>query len=205
MSVIILDYGLGNLRSLSWALERIGCVHSISSDKKVIESSQKLIIPGVGSFGEARKNLDSLDLTDFIRFYAKKSSNKIFGICLGMQLLFEGSEESPGVLGLSVLKGFYKKLDAETSHVPHMGWNNLEPLKTGSDFSYLSEIKKDADFYFVHSYGLLDTTLKNHLKSLRGNQNFVSYIEHQNLTCTQFHPEKSHRQGLTLLKNWVNS
>ena len=205
MSVVVLDYGLGNLRSLSWALERIGCVHTISSDKEVIESSHKLIIPGVGSFGEAIKNLDSLDLTDFIRFYAKKTSNKILGICLGMQLLFEGSEESPGVLGLSVLKGLYKKLDAETSHVPHMGWNNLEPFKKGSDFSYLSDIKKDEDFYFVHSYGLLDTTLKKHLKTLRGNQYFVSYIEHQNLTGAQFHPEKSHLPGLTLLKNWVNS
>ena len=205
MSVIVLDYGLGNLKSLSWALERIGCVHSISSDKEVIESSQKLIIPGVGSFGEARKNLDRLDLTDFLRSYAKKNSNKIFGICLGMQLLFEGSDESPGVLGLSVLKGFCKKLDAETSHVPHMGWNNLEPQKNGSDFSYLSEIKTDSDFYFVHSYALLDTTEKKHLKTLRGNQSFVSYVEHQNLTCAQFHPEKSHLSGLMLLKNWVNS
>ena len=205
MSVVILDYGLGNLRSLSWALERIGCVHSISSDKNVIESSQKLIIPGVGSFAEAVKNLDNLDLTDFIKFYAKKSSNKIFGICLGMQLLFEGSEESPGILGLSVLEGFCKKLDAETSHVPHMGWNNLEPLKKDSNFSYLSDIKTDADFYFIHSYGLLETTAKKYLKSLRGNQYFISYIEHQNFTCAQFHPEKSHLQGLTLIKNWVNS
>ena len=76
MSVVVLDYGLGNLRSLSWALERIGCVHKISSDKEVIENSHKLIIPGVGSFGEAIKNLDSLDLTDFIKFYAEKPVTK---------------------------------------------------------------------------------------------------------------------------------
>ncbi len=205
MSVVILDYGLGNLRSLSWVLDRIGCIHSVSSDKAIIEKSQKLIIPGVGSFGKAIKNLDNLDLIDFLRAYAGNPCNNLLGICLGMQLLFEGSEEAPDVAGLSILKGCYEKLDNQTSHVPHMGWNNLERRERDSDFTYLTNIKIDSDFYFVHSYGLLNTKTKKHLKSLRGNQHFVSYIEHQNLTCTQFHPEKSHFSGHMLLKNWINS
>ena len=205
MAPVILDYGLGNIKSLSWVLDRIGCIHSVSSDKATIEKSQKLIIPGVGSFGKAMKNLEDLGLKEFLQAYARNPSNKLLGICLGMQLLFEGSEEAPGVEGLSILKGFYQKLDAKTSHVPHMGWNNLETREKHIDFSYLENIKADSDFYFAHSYALLETKIKKHLKSLRGNQHFVSYIEYRNCTCTQFHPEKSHASGQMLLENWIGT
>lgn len=205
MALVILDYGLGNLKSLSWALERLECVHIVSSDKTVIENSEKLIIPGVGSFGKAIENLDNLDLTEFLKTYASKPNNKVLGICLGMQLLFNGSEESPSVEGLSILEGFYEKLNDTTSHVPHMGWNNLESTGKDDSFRYLKNIDAASDFYFVHSYGLLNSKIKKHAKSLRGSQHFVSYIEHNNLTCTQFHPEKSHLAGHTLLKNWADS
>lgn len=205
MSVVILDYGLGNLKSLFWALERIGCHPTVSSDINIILKAEKLIIPGVGSFGEARKNLDQLRLPDFLKDYAADMSKKVLGICLGMQLLFDGSEESPGVPGLSLLEGTFKRFDDKLSHVPHMGWNNLEPVTEGVNLKYLSNVGARPDFYFVHSYGLFDAKFKNHARTLHGSKLFTSYIEHENITCAQFHPEKSHMAGLTLLKNWVNA
>ena len=200
----LINYGMGNLGSVKRTFDILNIENKIIVNPEDVQSCEKLVLPGVGNFAKAMDILNKEGWTETIIQHVNKNK-PLLGICLGMQLLFEGSEESPGVLGLSVLKGFYKKLDAKTSHVPHMGWNNLEPRKAGSNFSYLSDIKADADFYFVHSYGLLDTTSKKHLKSLRGNQHFISYIEHQNFTCAQFHPEKSHLPGLTLLKNWVNS
>lgn len=205
MSVVILDYGLGNLKSLSWALERIGCKHSVTSDYNAISSSKKLIIPGVGSFGQAKKNLDNLDLTDVIRKYANDESNRILGICLGMQLLFEGSDESPGVEGLSLLQGTFRKLDDTHARVPHMGWNNFEVSEGDMNFKYLSDVNKINDYYFVHSYALSCETPYKSAKTLHGLQYFTSYVEHENVVCAQFHPEKSHLAGLTLLKNWIAS
>ena len=204
MTVSVLDYGLGNLKSLSWALERIGCNFVITSDKDAILSSPKIIVPGVGAFGKAIGNMHSLDLFDVIKEVADKENTKLFGICLGMQIFFEASEESPETKGLSLLSGGFEKLDSKVSYVPHIGWNNLE-FKNKSNFKYLSNIDEDADFYFVHSYGLIDTNISNVVVTNRGSQRFVSYVEHNNITCAQFHPEKSHLNGLKLLKNWVES
>jgi len=204
MTISILDYGLGNLKSLSWALERIGCDYIITRDKDELLSSDKIIVPGVGSFGQAIENIHSLDLFKVIKKVATRKGTKLFGICLGMQIFFEGSDESPQTKGLSLLSGKFEKLEASVSHVPHMGWNNLE-LKNTCNFKYLENIEESADFYFVHSYGLLDTNATNFAYTNRGGQSFISYLENENITCAQFHPEKSHLNGLKLLKNWVES
>jgi len=202
VTVIVLDYGLGNLKSLSWGLDRIGCSYKITDDPEELSQAKQLIVPGVGSFGQAMSNLNSLGLKGLIFDLVSNKKIKILGICLGMQILFEGSDESAGVDGLSVLEGFFNRLDDKTSHVPHMGWNNLENRKQ-MDSKYLLDVPTDADFYYVHSYGLLETSIVKHWMSIRGEQGFVAYLEHENITCAQFHPEKSHMSGLRLLKNWV--
>lgn len=204
MTVSMLDYGLGNIKSLSWALDRIGCDYVITSNKDELSSSSKIIIPGVGAFGQAIENIHSLGLFDVIKEVATNKKNKLFGICLGMQIFFEGSDESPETKGLSLLTGRFEKLDPSVSYVPHMGWNNLE-LENKSNLKYLGNIEESADFYFVHSYGLINTNLINIATTDKGGQSFVSYLEHDNITCAQFHPEKSHLNGLKLLKNWVES
>ena len=202
MTVSLLDYGLGNLKSLSWALDRVGCNYVITSDKDELLSSSKIIVPGVGAFGQAIENIHSLGLFDVIKEIAANKETRLFGICLGMQIFFEGSDESPETKGLSLLTGRFKKLDANVSYVPHMGWNNLE-TENNSNLEYLGNIEENADFYFVHSYALINTNAINIATTVRGGQSFVSYVEHDNIACAQFHPEKSHLNGLKLLKNWV--
>jgi len=204
MTICIIDYGLGNVKSLSWALERIGSDFVITNDRKTIFSSDKIIVPGVGAFGQAIENMHSLRLFNVIKECAAREGVKLLGICLGMQIFFDGSEEAPRTEGLSLLNGRFEKLDATVSHVPHMGWNNLE-FRAGSNFKYLDNIEENADFYFVHSYGLSHTNSLNIATTDRGGRSFVSYVENDNITCAQFHPEKSHINGLRLLKNWVGS
>ena len=204
MTVSILDYGLGNLKSLSWALDRIACNHVITRNKDEILSSTKIIVPGVGAFGQAVENIHSLGLFDVIKEIAANKEKRLFGICLGMQIFFEGSDESPKTKGLSLLTGRFEKLDASVSYVPHMGWNNLESGHK-SNLKYLGNLDEDADYYFVHSYGLMNTNQLNFATTDRGGKSFVSYVECENITCAQFHPEKSHLNGLKLLKNWVES
>jgi len=204
MTVSILDYGLGNLKSLSWALDRVGCKYVITSNKNELLSSSKIIVPGVGAFGKAIENIHSLGLFNVIKEIAANNDTRFFGICLGMQILFEGSDESPETEGLSLLTGRFEKLDASVSYVPHMGWNNLKS-ENNSRLKYLENIEENADFYFVHSYGLINTGEINIATTERGGSSFVSYVEHDNITCAQFHPEKSHLNGLRLLKNWIES
>lgn len=204
MKIVVLDYGLGNLKSLGWALNRIGHDYEVSNDPQVLSESDRLIVPGVGAFGQAIANIKSLGIQDLLKELILEHKIKTLGICLGMQILFEGSAESPGISGLSVLEGCFHRLNDEVSHVPHMGWNNLE-YKDGIWPMYLVGVPEQTDFYFVHSYGLLETTIEQHWMTLRGEEEFVSYLECDNITCAQFHPEKSHSSGLKLLMNWVEN
>jgi len=204
MTVHILDYGLGNLRSLSWAIERIGCDYIITNDPDQLNLAKKIIIPGVGSFGVAMANLKSLNLVNQLQDKANDSNISIFGICLGMQILFETSAESPGVNGLGILKGHFEPLEKISPYTTHMGWNNLTCNKS-EEFKYLDNIPSNADFYFVHSFGLMKNNIKNSMETHIDSQSFCSYIEYDNITCAQFHPEKSHTNGLLLLKNWINN
>jgi len=201
MTISILDYGLGNLKSLSWSLERIGCDYIITRDKDELLSSDKIIVPGVGSFGQAIENIHSLDLFKVIKKVATRKGTKLFGICLGMQIFFEGSDESPQTKGLSLLSGKFEKLEASVSHVPHMGWNNLE-LKNTCNFKYLENIEESADFYFVHSYYM---NLREDILSYSVDYGglHTCYVQKANVFGAQFHPEKSHDHGLQLLSNFL--
>lgn len=148
--VVIIDYDAGNIKSVEKAIQHLGSEVVLSNDKNVIKSADRVILPGVGAFGHAMKNLKKYDLVETIRDYAK-SGNPFLGICLGMQILFDSSEEDMGVEGLSIVKGSIKKIPAKDSFkIPHMGWNNLNI--TNKDSRILNGIDAESYVYFVHSF-----------------------------------------------------
>ncbi|PWL87510.1 MAG: imidazole glycerol phosphate synthase subunit HisH [Escherichia coli] len=197
--VAIIDYGAGNLQSVKKALDYIGAESVITSDAKIIESSSHVILPGVGSFEDAVNSINSSGLREVIIKSAKEKH--FLGICLGLQLLFERSEESPNAEGLGILKGEVVKIPSDKGlKVPHIGWNSIDVL---NDEGIFKDIPQSSYFYFVHSY---------YIKCY--DKDVVSAMTHYgvpiecavkkgNLSAVQFHPEKSGEVGLQLLKNFV--
>lgn len=199
--IAVIDYGAGNIQSVMKALRHIGCDCVLTKDPKVIDSAQGAILPGVGSFGDCMDNIEKSNLVETVKNYAH-SGKPFMGICLGLQLLFPESEESPGVKGLSLLEGTITKIPAsEGIKVPHMGWNNLDIKKTDGLFKGISG---SPYVYFVHSYYL--TAADNNIVSA---ETFYSTKIHAavqlgNIHATQFHPEKSGDVGLKILKNFAD-
>lgn len=195
----IIDYGMGNLRSVSKALEAAGAPDvRIVSEAKEILKADKIVLPGVGAMGEAIAALRRLRLIEPIK---ESIFRKPFlGICLGLQLLFTESEEGGRVKGLGIFKGKVKRF-SERLKVPHMGWNQVEQRNTGSPI--LEGIPDNSFFYFCHSYYVVPDD-KSIIASKTGyGKEFVSSINKDNLFACQFHPEKSQAMGLRLLKNFV--
>ncbi|MDQ2087693.1 imidazole glycerol phosphate synthase subunit HisH [Herbivorax sp. ANBcel31] len=198
--IAIIDYGVGNLRSVEKALHFIGCEAKISCDKEFILKADKVILPGVGAFYDAMKRLKSDGMLETINAVITKGK-PFLGICLGMQLLFEYSEEGgEDVKGLGILKGAIKKIPfSENLKVPHMGWNSLD-IK-GNSFLF-DGILPNPYVYFVHSYHL-DTDDKDIIiASTTYNIEFTVAVQKENVCATQFHPEKSGDIGLEILKNF---
>ncbi len=198
--ISIIDYGLGNLKSVHKALNSLGFTSKITNSIKDINNCNGIIFPGVGSFGDCMKELDKRDLINSL----KKSiiSGKPFmGICLGLQILFERSEESPNVEGLSILKGEISKIKFDKDlKVPHMGWNKINIIK---DSSILQGIDSDTWMYFVHSFKFNnDLEITDSVSSY--GEIFSASINKDNIFATQFHPEKSSKIGLTILKNFAD-
>lgn len=193
--IAVIDYGMGNLRSVEKALEHLGFKPIITSEKNIIDSASHLILPGVGAFRDAMKNLTELDLIETIIKNVKKGK-PLLGICLGMQVLFEQSEEFGIHEGIGLLKGKVKRFD-EGLKVPHMGWNTVTLQRENP------LIKEDRQyFYFVHSYFVLPEDKSIVLGTTEYGGDFTSFIAKENIFATQFHPEKSQAQGLALLKNF---
>ncbi len=194
--IVIIDYNAGNLRSIYKAVELFGKA-KISQSVEDILSADKIILPGVGNFGSAVKHL--LPLKDAIIESIIKDKVPFLGICLGMQLLFEESEEKPGVKGLSVIKGNVVKF-RNVKKLPHMGWNTVKIIK---DIELFDGIKDGSYFYFVHSYYVNPKE-----ECIAGETdyyiNFPSVIHKENIYATQFHPEKSGKIGLKIIENFVN-
>lgn len=194
--ITIIDYKSGNLKSISNGFKKIGAEYQISDDKEVISNSDYLVLPGVGAFGSAMENLESFK--DVI--YEHVNDDKPFlGICLGQQVLMSESEETPGVKGLDLFKGHAEKLP-DGVKIPHMGWNKLKvtndsPILEGIDGEY---------FYFVHSYHVIpdDESIVAGVCEYGGD--VVASLSQNNLFSTQFHPEKSGKAGLKILKNFTN-
>lgn len=199
MKIVVIDYGMGNLRSVSKALEKQGAQVFISSNPRDIIQADKLVLPGVGSFGEAMKELNVRKLIDPIHSFL--SAGKPFlGICLGLQLLFESSEESPGTPGLGLLKGTNQKFCSNDIKIPHMGWNSLNVV----NFSPLLEATDGDFFYFVHSYYAVPAQTEQILAVCTvGTETFPAIVGHRSIIATQFHPEKSQSAGLRILKKFV--
>jgi glutamine amidotransferase len=197
--IAIIDYGFGNLRSVSKALSLLSINSKITDSKQEIQDASAIIFPGVGSFGDCIKNLNDKDIIKPIKD-SIKSGKPFLGICLGLQILFDSSEESPGSKGLSLLDGSIDKIQFESNNlkVPHMGWNQVE-IKNKSKI--LKDIPNNSWFYFVHSYkSSVDETFTDSVSNY-GND-FASSISIDNIFATQFHPEKSSSLGLKVLKNF---
>ena len=198
--VAIIDYGAGNLQSVKKALDFIGCKSIITSDTKEIENATHVILPGVGSFGDAMDSIRSRGLEEVIK-NAASGNKKFLGICLGLQLLFEKSEESPGVKGLGIFNGNIVKIpDNNLLKVPHMGWNSVSLNQKNGIFK---DIKEESYFYFVHSFFLKDADKDIVAATTQYGVNIECAVQKGNICATQFHPEKSGEIGLKLLKNFV--
>jgi len=199
----IVDYGMGNLFSVSKALERLEAPYFLSCQKKELLAADALILPGVGAFRDAMLRLNEDGLAEMIREYAK-TGKPLLGICLGMQLLFEDSDENGLTKGLGLLPGSVRRFpgktkDGETYKVPHMGWNRLEFVKPSPLFNGLEE-----DYvYFVHSYFVSAENSEVLLAKTNYHEEVAAIVGSGNVYGMQFHPEKSSKLGMALLRNFL--
>jgi glutamine amidotransferase len=200
--IAIIDYNMGNLRSVNKAFKRIGIDAKVTSNLKDIRSAERLVLPGVGHFERGMSELENLGLIDVIKEQVLNKSKPILGICLGMQLLTEFSEEG-NVEGLKVVNAKTKKFEllSKGLKVPHIGWNTLE---IDDNSRLLKNVSGDDFFYFVHTYYVTSDSKDLICSKSEYGHSIVSSFEIGNIFGVQFHPEKSHRQGLDLLQNFSN-
>jgi glutamine amidotransferase len=198
--IAVVDYGMGNLRSVQNALQKVGANARIVSAREDVLSADALVLPGVGAFGDCMKNLESLNLTEAIREFIAME-RPFLGICLGLQALFEESEESAGVRGLGIFEGNVPRFAQNGLKVPHMGWNNVRFLRP--ECPILAGVPSESFVYFVHSYYVAPKSREIVCGETDYGATFCSMIWHENVFATQFHPEKSQRIGLKMLENFV--
>jgi glutamine amidotransferase len=207
-NIVIVDYQLGNLFSVRRVCELLGCPATISSDPRMIAGCDALILPGVGAFGQAMENLRQLDLVGPLRDHAA-AAKPFFGICLGLQLLFEGSEEFGSPEGLSILRGSVKKLPVLDAPVPQIGWNRIEPgpaYPDGWQGTPLENLPPSSWMYFVHSFYVANTDEKDCLSCTDyAGFGYTSAVLKGSIFATQYHPEKSSKQGLKIYRRWIHS
>jgi imidazole glycerol-phosphate synthase subunit HisH len=192
----IVDYGAGNLRSVRNTLEAIGAAYEVVNRPEAVERASKIILPGVGHFGQMMRSLDELGLREALKGRIA-GGVPFLGICIGLQCLFERSEESPGSIGLGILPGVVRKFTGDV-RVPHMGWNSLELRRP----SRLLQGLGDAPFtYFAHSY--FAPVISATAAACTYVEPYSAVIEHENLYAVQFHPEKSGETGLDVIRNFL--
>jgi imidazole glycerol-phosphate synthase subunit HisH len=196
--IVVLDYGMGNLRSVEKALERVGADPIVTADHDTIRAADGVILPGVGAFPKAMRNLRELEL-DVLIGDRLAAGVPTLGICLGLQLLFEASSENEGAWGLGLLQGRVDRLPAPGLKVPHIGWNTVRWRK-GSRLT--SDLPDECSFYFVHSFAPIPTATDDVLGTATYGEAFACAVEREPLYGVQFHPEKSSANGLKLLANF---
>ena len=198
--IAIIDYDAGNLKSVEKALQSLGEDVLVTRDRQELLSADKVILPGVGNFGDAMEKLEGFGLVNVIQDVISQGK-PFLGICLGLQLLFERSEEAPGVKGLGILKGEILRIpDGDGLKVPHIGWNSLKLQNQGRLFGGLEE---EPYVYFVHSYYLKAEDPQIVKAVTEYGVEIDASVEQGNVFACQFHPEKSSRTGLAILKNFA--
>lgn len=203
--ILIFDYGVGNLTSISNMLNKIGEKSIISNRKDDVIEADKIILPGVGSFEYGMNKLKATDSFSTLNDEVLRNKKPVLGICLGAQLLFERSQEGNSPRGLGWIKGEIVKFDTSLfssgEKVPHMGWGFIKVMKS----SRLLDGMDKSRFYFVHSYHMIVSNKEDALLESYYGYSFTSAVERENIVGVQFHPEKSHKFGLQLYSNFVNN
>jgi len=200
--VVLLDYGAGNVRSVAKAFEHEGVEVRLSADPEEARRADRLALPGQGHFGQCMERLDQTGLADAVREFVA-TGRPFIGICVGMQLLYEGSEEAPAVAGLGVLPGMVQRLRTDLP-LPHVGWNSVEWVRDAELDPVLEGVAgpEPRFFYHVHSYASLDADAECVLGRCTYDDTFASVVRRENAWGIQFHPEKSQEMGLRILGNF---
>ncbi len=195
-TIAVLDYGMGNLRSVARAIEHVGGRALVTEQSGAALAADGLVVPGVGHFGACMRNLRERGLDAVVKDFAA-SGRPMFGVCVGMQVLFEGSEEAPDVAGIGLFEGVSRRLP-EDVRVPHMGWNTLEWTR---EHPFTRDVPGDTRMYFVHSYA--PDASEACIGVTEHGRRFASADARDNLFATQFHPEKSGQPGLRIYEAFV--
>ncbi|MCK5295893.1 MAG: imidazole glycerol phosphate synthase subunit HisH [Alphaproteobacteria bacterium] len=205
MTVVIVNYGLGNIGSLKNIMKRLGRETIVTNKPNDIAKAAKIILPGVGAFDRAMENLEKLKLIEVLNKKVLEEKTPVFGICLGMQIFADKSEEGVPCSGLGWISGknvhFSFKNENKYLKIPHIGWNNVKETKKSAIFSNLDS---ESRFYFVHSYHMECESEADVAMTTTYGYEFVSAVQKDNIFGTQFHPEKSHHYGQALLERFLN-
>jgi imidazole glycerol-phosphate synthase subunit HisH len=200
VDIAVVDYGMGNRRSVEKALEHVGANASMSSDPTQLRAAAGLVVPGVGAFPRAMESMRELGLDEFLRERVA-AGTPVLGVCLGMQLAFESSTEQGGSAGLGIIAGEVRGLDAAGLKLPHIGWNEVRFRDERS--ALLENLPQQCAFYHVHSFAPVPTRAEDILGTVEYGTPFVSAVEKGSFYGVQFHPEKSSAAGLRLLANFA--
>lgn len=201
--IAVIDYGMGNLKSVANAMDFIGASFIVTNKTVDIKKADGIILPGVGSFGDGMANLRKLDLINVLKKEIVEKKKKFLGICLGMQMLAEKGHEGGEFEGLGLIKGEVEKLRVTQGglKIPHVGWNNVVSKKQCPLFNNISD---NSDFYFVHSYSLVCQDSADVAATCDYGGEFVAAVQRNNIFAVQFHPEKSQENGMRFLMNFVD-
>ena len=201
--IAVIDYGVGNLFSVEKALLYAGAAVEVTHDAEKIAAAEKLVLPGVGAFGDCMKRLEATGLIPVIRREIE-GGKPLLGICVGLQILFEGSDESPGIHGLGIFSGRVRRIQAPQLKIPHMGWNSLTFGERRGESDLFQGIPAGAYVYFVHSYHAAPEASEIITAQTTYGECVTAAVAKDNVQAVQFHPEKSGAVGSAILKNFVN-
>ncbi len=210
VAIAIIDVGIGNLRSVKKAFEKIGVSAPISNRHEIIGAADALVLPGVGAFRGAMKKMHELELVELLRHHVGARGKPLLGICLGMQLLARNSSEGTTITGLDLIRASVVPLDIKHKKgwdgrkltLPHIGWNSV---RADQDSRLFRGLEPDSEFYFVHSYVMHCERPGTVAATCEHGSRFAAAIEHQNIFATQFHPEKSQKDGAAVIENFVRA